>query len=187
MRFSRTGILMVGLGMLWVSAVQAQQVDWERMDQRFDQLEKQMDQRFDQLEKRMVRIETTLQMFMESTNQRFEQVDQRFAELREDMNQRFAQVDQRFAQVDQRFEQVMQTLQMIAAIFTAFFLAMLGYAWWDRRTIVRKAKEETLEALEKTEESRKNVLVEQVVAEVIRRLEARREPPSQSVPLPATS
>ncbi|MEE2716763.1 MAG: hypothetical protein VX610_04985 [SAR324 cluster bacterium] len=37
-----------------------------------------------------------------------------------------------------RFEQVMQTLQMIAAIFTAFFLAMLGYAWWDRRTIVRK-------------------------------------------------
>ncbi|MEE2716083.1 MAG: hypothetical protein VX610_01530 [SAR324 cluster bacterium] len=180
MRFSRTGILMVGLGMLWVSAVQAQQVDWERMDQRFDQLEKQMDQRFDQLEKRMVRMETTLQMFMESTNQRFEQVDQRFAELREDMNQRFAQVDQ-------RFEQVMQTLQMIAAIFTAFFLAMLGYAWWDRRTIVRKAKEETLEALEKTEESRKNVLVEQVVAEVIRRLEARREPPSQSVPLPATS
>jgi len=180
MRFSRTGILMVGLGMLWVSAVQAQQVDWERMDQRFDQLEKQMDQRFDQLEKRMVRMETTLQMFMESTNQRFEQVDQRFAELREDMNQRFTQVDQ-------RFEQVMQTLQMIAAIFTAFFLAMLGYAWWDRRTIVRKAKEETLEALEKTEESRKNVLVEQVVAEVIRRLEARREPPSQSVPLPATS
>jgi len=171
---------MVGLGMLWVSAVQAQQVDWERMDQRFDQLEKQMDQRFDQLEKRMVRMETTLQMFMESTNQRFEQVDQRFAELREDMNQRFTQVDQ-------RFEQVMQTLQMIAAIFTAFFLAMLGYAWWDRRTIVRKAKEETLEALEKTEESRKNVLVEQVVAEVIRRLEARREPPSQSVPLPATS
>ena len=180
MRFSRTGILMVGLGMLWVSAVQAQQVDWERMDQRFDQLEKQMDQRFDQLEKRMVRMETTLQMFMESTNQRFEQVDQRFAELREDMNQRFTQVDQ-------RFEQVMQTLQMIAAIFTAFFLAMLGYAWWDRRTIVRKAKEETLEALEKTEESRKNVLVGQVVAEVIRRLEARREPPSQSVPLPATS
>ena len=115
MRFSRTGILMVGLGMLWVSAVQAQQVGFTQEDR-----------------ERMVRMETTLQMFMESTNQRFEQVDQRFAELREDMNQRLAQVDQ-------RFEQVMQTLQMIAAIFTAFFLAMLGYVWWDRRTIVRKA------------------------------------------------
>ena len=75
-----------------------------------------MDQRFDQVEKQMVRMETTQQMFMESTNQRFEQMlnmmDQRFAEQREDINQ--------------RFEQVMLTLQMIAAVFTAFFLAMAG-------------------------------------------------------------
>ena len=114
----------------------------------------------------MVRMETTLQMFMESTNRRF-------TEQREDINQ--------------HFEQVMLTLQMIAAVFTAFFLAMLGYAWWDRRTIVRKAKEDTLEALAKTEESRKNALMEQVVAEVIRRLESRKEALSQSAPLPATS
>ena len=56
----------------------------------------------------MVRMETALQMFMESTNRCF-------TEQREDINQ--------------RFEQVMLTLQMIAAVFTAFFLAMLGYAW----------------------------------------------------------
>ncbi|HIL14762.1 MAG TPA: hypothetical protein EYG15_01450 [Deltaproteobacteria bacterium] len=126
---------------------------------------------------RMVRMETTLQMFMESTNRRF-------TEQREDINQRF--VEQR-EDINQHFEQVMLTLQMIAAVFTAFFLAMLGYAWWDRRTIVRKAKEDTLEALAKTEESRKNALVEQVVAEVIRRLESRKEALSQSAPLPATS
>ena len=118
----------------------------------------------------MVRMETTLQMFMESTNRCF-------TEQREDINQRF--VEQR-EDINQRFEQVM-------LIFTAFFLAMLGYAWWDRRTIVRKAKEDTLEALAKTEESRKNALVEQVVAEVIRRLESRKEALSQSAPLPATS
>ena len=156
MRFSGIGVLAVGLGVLWVSAVQAQQVGFTQADR-----------------ERMVRMETTLQMFMESTNQRFEQVDQRFAEQREDINQ--------------RFEQVMLTLQMIAAVFTAFFLAMLGYAWWDRRTIVRKAKEDTLEALAKTKESRKNALVEQVVAEVFRRLESRKEPPPQSVSPPATS
>ena len=114
----------------------------------------------------MVRMETTLQMFMESTNRCF-------TEQREDINQ--------------RFEQVMLTLQMIAAVFTAFFLAMLGYAWWDRRTIVRKAKEDTLEALAKTEESRKNALVEQVVAEVFRRLESRKTTPPQSAPLPTMS
>ena len=123
-------------------------------------------------------METTQQMFMESTNQRFEQMlnmmDQRFAEQREDINQ--------------RFEQVMLTLQMIAAMSSPrSSLRWLGYAWWDRRTIVRKAKEDTLEALAKTEESRKNALVEQVVAEVIRRLESRKEALSQSAPLPATS
>ena len=91
MRFSGIGVLAVGLGVLWVSAVQAQQVGFTQADR-----------------ERMVRMETTLQMFMESTNRCF-------TEQREDINQ--------------RFEQVMLTLQMIAAVFTAFFLAMLGYAW----------------------------------------------------------
>ena len=48
-------------------------------------------------------METTQQMFMESTNQRFEQMlnmmDQRFAEQREDINQRFEQADKRFAEM----------------------------------------------------------------------------------------
>ena len=117
MRFSGIGVLVVGLGVLWVSAVQAQQVGFTQADR-----------------ERMVRMETTLQMFMESTNRCF-------TEQREDINQ--------------RFEQVMLTLQMIAAVFTAFFLAMLGYAWWDRRTIVRKAKEDTLEALAKRRKAEK--------------------------------
>ena len=122
----------------------------------------------------MVRMETTLQMFMESTNQRFEQVDQRFAEQRdEDINQRFAEM--------------MSFLQIITGIFTVIMAAAIGFAFWDRHTTVSKAKEVTLEALAKAEESRKNALVEQVVAEVFRRLESRKEPPPQSVSLPATS
>ena len=132
-----------------------------------------IDQRFDQLEKRMVRMETTLQMFMESTNQRFEQVDQRFAGQREDINQRFAEM--------------MSFLQIITGIFTVIMAASIGFAFWDRHTTVSKAKEVTLEALAKAEESRKNALVEQVVAEVFRRLESRKEPPPQSVSPPATS
>ena len=88
MRFSGIGVLAVGLGVLWVSAVQAQQVGLHASGPG-----------------RMVPMETTLQMFMESTNRRF-------TEQREDINQ--------------RFEQVMLTLQMIAAVFTTFFLAMAG-------------------------------------------------------------
>ncbi|MDE0907807.1 MAG: hypothetical protein OSB18_10565 [SAR324 cluster bacterium] len=143
-----------------------------------------MDQRFDQVEKQMVRMETTQQMFMESTNQRFEQMlnmmDQRFAEQREDINQRFEQADKRFAEM-------MSFLQIITGIFTVIMAAAIGFAFWDRRTTASKAKEVTLEALAKDEESRKNALAEQVVAEVFRRLESRKTTPPQSAPLPTMS
>ena len=135
-----------------------------------------MDQRFDQVEKQMVR--------MESTNQRFEQMlnmmDQRFAEQREDSNQRFEQADKRFAEM-------MSFLQIITGIFTVIMAAAIGFAFWDRRTTGSKAKEVTLEALAKDEESRKNALAEQVVAEVFRRLESRKTTPPQSAPLPTMS
>ena len=52
---------------------------------------------------RIIRMETTLTLFMEATEQRFEQVEQRFeqvdtriVELREDMNKRFELMDKRF-------------------------------------------------------------------------------------------
>ena len=132
----------------------------------------------------MVRMETTQQMFMESTNQRFEQMlnmmDQRFAEQREDINQRFEQADKRFAEM-------MSFLQIITGIFTGIMAAAIGFAFWDRRTTGSKAKEVTLEALAKDEESRKNALAEQVVAEVFRRLESRKTTPPQSAPLPTMS
>jgi len=82
--------LVVGLGVLWVSAVQAQQVGFTQADR-----------------ERVVRIETMLQMFMESTNQRFEQVNQRFAER-------------------------LSFLQIIMGIFTVIMVAAIGFAFWDR-------------------------------------------------------
>ena len=111
---------------------------------------------------RIIRLETTLTLFMEATDQRFielredinkrfeqvdkhiEQVDQRFIELREDMNIRFIELredmNKRFEQADKRFEQMMNTLQLIAGIFTVLTLGVIGFAYWDRRTIIRKAK-----------------------------------------------
>jgi len=72
---------------------------------------------------RILRIETTLQVFME-------------------------QVDKRFEQVDKRFEQLTNFLWMLVSIFTAFTIAILGFAIWDRKTIVSKAKEEAIKAIQ---------------------------------------
>ena len=91
---------------------------------------------------RLIRLEATLQTFMQQVDKRFEQVDKRFEQmdkriddLREDMNK--------------RFEQMMTFLWILAGIFTALVAAVIGFAYWDRRTIIRKAKEEAMEDMKK--------------------------------------
>ncbi len=133
---------------------------------------------------RIIRLETTLTLFMEVTDQRFEQVDKRFeqvdkriVELREDMNKRFEQIDKRFEQIDKRFEQVdmrfeqmMSTLQLIAGIFTVLTLGVIGFAYWDRRTIIRKAKQETLETLEREAAPKEEAIIDRAVTQAVQEI-----------------
>ena len=98
---------------------------------------------------RLIRLEATLKTFMEQVDKRFEQMDKRIADLRADMNKRFEQVDKRFEQVDRRFEQVTNFLWMLVAIFTALTAANIGFAYWDRRTIIRRARDEAIERIER--------------------------------------
>jgi len=95
---------------------------------------------------RLIRLEATLKVFMEQTNKRFE-------ELRADMNARFEQMDKRFeefrADVNARFKQLYTFLWIITGIFTALTVAVIGFAYWDRRTILRRAREEAVEEVER--------------------------------------
>jgi hypothetical protein len=50
-------------------------------------------------------------------------------------------------QMDKRFEQLTSFLWMIVSIFTTLVVAILGFAIWDRRTIISRAKEEALDAV----------------------------------------
>ena len=116
---------------------------------------------------RLIRLEASLKVFMEQVDKRFEQVDKRFEqvdkrfqELRQDMNKRSEQVDKRFGQVDKRFEElrqdmnkrfeeVMNFLWILSGIFTTLVVAVIGFGFWDRRTIIRKAREEAIESIER--------------------------------------
>ena len=124
---------------------------------------------------RLIRLEATLQEFKDSTDKRFEQVDKRFAELREDMNKRNDElredmnkrndelredmnkrnaelredINKRFEQVDKRFEQMFSFLWILTGIFTTLTIGVIGFAYWDRKTAIRKAKEETIEEIER--------------------------------------
>jgi hypothetical protein len=77
---------------------------------------------------RLIRLEVTLKEFKES-------VDKRFNDLREDMNK--------------RFDQMMNFLWIIVTIFVAIMAANIGFAYWDRRTIIKRSTDEAIARIEK--------------------------------------
>ncbi len=122
----------------------------EQMDRRITDLQEDMNERFTELREDMNKRFAELR---EDMNKRFELTDKRIIELREDMNKRFEVTNKRMAELredmNKRFEEMMNFLWMITAIFTTLTVAVIGFAYWDRRTIIRKAKEETIEEVEK--------------------------------------
>ena len=75
------------------------------------------------LEERLNQIEKRLEELRIDTNKRFEQVDKRIAELREDMNK--------------RFESLQNLMMAIIGAFATIVAVAIGFAIWDRRTMVR--------------------------------------------------
>lgn len=109
-----------------------------------------------EMEKRQTVLEIQFREFkelvnrrFEDVNRRFEDINRRFEELRSDMNARFEQVNHQFDQVNHQFEQLYTFLWIITGIFTTLTLGVIGFAWWDRRTIIRRARDESLEKIEK--------------------------------------
>ena len=89
---------------------------------------------------------------LNQVDKRFEQVDKRFAELREDMNKRF---------------ETMQDL-MIAIIgaFAAVVAVTIGFAIWDRRTMIRPFEREVREINDSILQDRKRM---ETMLEALRR------------------
>ncbi len=87
---------------------------------------------------RLIRLETKI-------DTGFQQMDKRFEDLRGDMNKRFEELRD---DTNKRFEQVISFLWMLTGIFTTLTVGVIGFAYWDRRTIIKKAKDETIAEIE---------------------------------------
>lgn len=72
----------------------------------------------------------------------------RVDELEKRMDERFGQVDKRFEQVDKRFDDMFNFFYILTGIFTAIMVASIGFAFWDRRTVIRQARKEAIEFIE---------------------------------------
>ena len=72
----------------------------------------------------------------------------RVDQLEKRMDERFEQVDKRFEQVDKRFDDMFNFFYILTGIFTAIMVASIGFAFWDRRTVIRQARKEAIEFIE---------------------------------------
>ncbi len=82
----------------------------------------------------LIRLEVKLEEIdkrFEQVDKRFEQVDKRLEEFRQDINNRFGQM--------------MDFFYILAGIFATMVAAVIGFAYWDRRTILYKAREHVME------------------------------------------
>ena len=91
----------------------------------------EIDKRFEQVDKRFEQVDKRF----EQVDKRFEQVDRRIGELRGDMNK--------------RFEEMFNFLYILSGIFTSLVVVVIGLLFWDRRTIIREARREAIEFIEK--------------------------------------
>jgi predicted PurR-regulated permease PerM len=64
---------------------------------------------------------------------RLYEIDKRF----EQMDKRFEQIDKRFEQIDKRFDDMFTFLWILAGIFTTLTGSTIGFAIWDRRSMIR--------------------------------------------------
>lgn len=103
--------------------------------------------RVDELDKRMI--------------QGFENVDKRF----EQVDKRFEQVDKRFEEVQNRFGDMFNYFYILTGIFTTIMVANIGFAFWDRRTIIRQARREAVEFIEREGVTRRMLQALQTAAQ----------------------
>ncbi len=85
------------------------------------------------LDERLNHVEIRLSELREDMNKRFEQVDKRF----EQVDKRFEQVDKRFEQINKQFEFMLQIVMAIVGAFAAIVAVTIGFAIWDRRSMIR--------------------------------------------------
>ncbi|MGC8719988.1 MAG: hypothetical protein ACP5TY_08255 [Thermodesulforhabdaceae bacterium] len=113
----------------------------EQVDKRITELREDMNKRFELIDRRFELIDKRF----EDINKRFEDINKRF----EDINKRFEDINKRFEDINRRFDELINFLWMLVSIFTALTVAVIGFAYWDRRTIIRKARDEAIETIEK--------------------------------------
>ena len=89
---------------------------------------------------RLTRLEEGQKSILREMDKRFEAV-----------NKRFESIDKRFEAIDRRFDQLNNLIIGIIGAFSAIVAVTIGFAIWDRRSMIRPF-EDKVEELRKTDQ-----------------------------------
>ena len=96
---------------------------------------------------RLTRLEEGQKSILREMDKRFEAMDKRF----EAIDRRFETIDKRFEAIDRRFDQLNNLIIGIIGAFSAIVAVTIGFAIWDRRSMIRPF-EDKVEELRKTDQ-----------------------------------
>ena len=89
----------------------------------------------------------------------------RVDQLEKRMDERFEQVDIRFEEVHHRFDDMFNFFYILTGIFTAIMVASIGFAFWDRRRVIRQARKEAIDFIEQEGTTRRMLQALQTAAQ----------------------
>jgi len=87
-------------------------------------------ERLTRVEERLTRLEEGQKAILREMDKRFEAMDKRFEAMNDKMDKQFEAMDRRFEAMDAKID-------LLAGIFTAIVVSVIGFAIWDRRTMIR--------------------------------------------------
>jgi len=103
---------------------------------------------------RLTRLEEGQKSILREMDKRFEAIDRRFETIDkrfEAIDRRFETIDKRFEAIDRRFDQLNNLIIGIIGAFSAIVAVTIGFAIWDRRSMIRPF-EDKVEELRKTDQ-----------------------------------
>ncbi len=104
-----------------------------------------------QEERQIIKDIAEIKATLEQLNKRIEDINKRIEDINkriEDTNKRIEDTNKRVEDVNKRIDDLMNFLWMLTGIFSAITAVTIGFALWDRRTMIRPF-EDKVKSMEK--------------------------------------
>ncbi len=105
---------------------------------------KQINKRIDDVNKRIDDVNKRI----DDMNKRINEVKAELSQRIDDTNKRIDDTNKRIDDTNRRIDKLIDLLVGIVAVFGGLVVAMIGLVFWDRKTLIDKAKEKTIEEIE---------------------------------------